>query len=342
MRFRGLARYIVRLVFPIALAAAQGQALAQDIRISHQWAAVTDARDRAAHLFAQEAQARAPELKFHVHANSSLGIKPRDLLGALQAEQIEMAVFPLVLAAPKVPEFSVAGLPALVPNAAAARALKGSEIYDMLQSIAEENGVRILALLWNPGGFLAKGREVSGPKSAQGLRIRVSDHLFGLMLEGAHASVAAMPSNEIYDAMKGGSLDAVVTTYETMLSRKLYEQAKFATVGNPSLFMGFSPLVMSMATWRRLTPGQQAAVEEAAALTDSHYEQVQRDVERRLVTTLRGAGVQVRQMTPEEYLAWLQLAQRTAWIEYLKINPRSRDMLMALVRNFLESVDGAK
>jgi hypothetical protein len=61
-----------------------------------------------------------------------------------------------------------------------------------------------------------------------------------------------------------------------------------------------------------------------------------------MVTTLRNAGVAVRRMTREDYLAWLQLAQQTAWLEYMKINPRSRELLMALVRNFLESVDDAK
>ena len=323
-------------------ALAQSAAHAQEIRISHQWAEHTDARDRAASIFAQEAELRAPDLKFRIYPNSSLNIKPRDLLDALQAEKVEMAIFPLVLAAPKVPEFSLAGLPALVPNFAAAQALKSSEIYEMLQSIAEENGIRILALLWNPGGFLAKSREISEPKSVQGLRMRVSDPMFGLMLKSAGASVTTMPSNEIHAAMKSGSLDAVVTTYETILSHKIYEHAKFATVGSPSLFMGFSPLVTSLATWKRLTPEQQAAVEEAAAISDSYYELAQRDVERRMVTTLRNAGVAVRRMTREDYLAWLQLAQQTAWLEYMKINPRSRELLMGLVRNFLESVDDAK
>ena len=151
-----------------------------------------------------------------------------------------------------------------------------------------------------------------------------------------------MPSNEIYAAMQSGSLDAVVTTYETILSLKIYEQAKFATVGSPSLFMGFSPLVMSLATWKRLTPEQQAAVEDAAAISDSYYALAQRDVERRMVTTLRNAGVAVRRMTREDYLAWLQLAQQTAWLEYTKINPRARELLVTLVRTFLESVDDAK
>ena len=312
---------VFRLACVIALVALlpmQG-ARAQEIRISHQWAEGTDARDRAARIFAREAEVRAPDLKFRTYPKSSLGIKPGDLLRALQDDKLEMAVYPLVLAADKVPEFSLAGLPALVPNFAAAQALKNSEIYDMLQAIAEENGFRILALLWNPGGFLAKSGGISEPKSVQGLRMRVSDPLFGRMLQAAGASVTTMSSNEIYAAMQSGSLDAVVTTYETILSLKIYEQAKFATVGSPSLFMGFSPLVMSTAAWKRLLPEQQAAVEEAAALSDAFYETAQRDIERRLVTTLRNAGVAVRQMTREDYLAWLQLAQKTAWADYTRI-----------------------
>ena len=167
---------------------------AQEIRISHQWAEHTDARDRAARIFVQEVEKRTRELSFRIYPNSSLNIKPSDLLGALQDESLEMAIYPLAYAASKAPEFSLAGLPALVPNVKAARALKSSAIFLMLQSLAEDNGFKILALLWNPGGFLGKQREISGPASVQGLRIRVSEPLFGVMLKDAGASVTTAVS----------------------------------------------------------------------------------------------------------------------------------------------------
>jgi TRAP-type C4-dicarboxylate transport system substrate-binding protein len=319
----------------------QSSAVAQEIRILHQWAE-SDARDRTARIFAQEAEMRAHGLKFRVYPNSSLNIKPRDQLDALQSGKLEMAVYPLVYAVSKVPEFSLAGLPGIVPNLAASQALKSSEIFAMLQSIAEDNGIRLLALFWNPGGFLARSREISVPKSVEGLRMRVSDPLFGLMLKQAGATVTTMPSNEIYAGMQSGSLDAIVTTYETILSQKIYEQAKFATVGSPSLFMGFSPLVMAQSTWKRLTPEQQTAVEEAAVIADSYYEAAQRDVERRLVATLSAAGVSVRSMTKDDYSAWVEVAQQTAWLEYTKINPRAQQLLVTLMRNLLASVDDSK
>ena len=61
-----------------------------------------------------------------------------------------------------------------------------------------------------------------------------------------------------------------------------------------------------------------------------------------MVTTLRNAGVSVRPMTKEDYTAWMKLAQQTAWLEYMKSNPRAHELLIALVRNFLESMDDTK
>jgi TRAP-type transport system periplasmic protein len=317
-------------------------AAAQEIRISHQWAEQADARDRAARVFVGEVEKRTRELSLRVYPSSSLNIKPSDLFVALQDGSVEMAIYPLVYAASKVPEFSLAGLPALVPNVEAAHALKSSAIFLMLQSLAEDNGFRILALLWNPGGFLGKQREISGPASVHGLRIRVSEPLFGVMLKDAGASVTTMPSNEILGALQSGSLDSVVTTYETMLSLKIYEVAKFATIGSPSVFMGFSPLVVSLSTWQKLTPEQQAIFDEAAAIADRYYESEQLNVERRTIATLRKAGVSVHRMTKEEYLAWLQTAQQTAWMEYAKVNPRARELLVTLVRTFLDDVAEVK
>jgi TRAP-type C4-dicarboxylate transport system substrate-binding protein len=118
------------------------------------------------------------------------------------------------------------------------------------------------------------------------------------------------------------------------MSLRLSEQAKFATVGT-SLFMGFCPLVMSLKTWNTLTSDQKTAVEEAAAISNAYFETIERDLERRVVTTLRNAGVTIHRMTKEDFVSWLQLAQQTAWLEYTKINPRAQQLLFTTVRTFL-------
>jgi len=99
--------------------------------------------------------------------------------------------------------------------------------------------------------------------------------------------------------------------------------------------MGFCPLVMSLKAWNTLAPDQKTAVEGAAAVSDAYFETVERDLERRVVTTLRNAGVTIHRMSKEDFVSWLQLAQETAWLEYTRINPRAQQLLVTTVRTFL-------
>jgi TRAP-type C4-dicarboxylate transport system substrate-binding protein len=325
---------VVCLALVLISACAPQSAVGQEIRVSHQWAESADGRDRAVRVFVQEVEARAKGLKFRIHPNSSLKIKPTQLLAALQTNALEMAVYPLTYAVAKVPEFSLAGLPGLVPDLDAARALRGSEMHAMLQSLAEAHGFRIVTWWWAPGGFFAKDLQIFGPASVRGLSMRAADPLFERMLVAAGASTSNMPSTDIAAAMRSGEIDAVATTYEAFMSLRLYEQAKFATIGS-SLFMGFSPLVMSLSAWNKLTPDQKVAFEEAAAISDAYFDAVERDLTRRMEKTLRASGVAIWRMSSEDYQAWLLLAQQTAWVEYATINPRAQELLLATVRKVL-------
>ena len=253
-----------------------GMAFAQEIRISHQWAEGIDGRDRAARVFVQEVESRAKGLKLRVFPKSALNIKPGDILGALRSNRLEMAIYPLTYAVDEVPEFSLAGLPGLVPDLDAARALKGSAIQTTLQEIAENNGIHIVSWWWSPGGFFAKRREISDPKSVQGLKMRAAEPLFEMMLHEAGALVTNIPSTEAYRALQSGSLDAILTSYEGFVSLRLYEQARYATIGS-TLFMSLTPLVMSLATWNGLTVEQREAIEQSADISDAYFDALQRD-----------------------------------------------------------------
>ena len=54
----------------------------------------------------------------------------------MQAGKLDFAVLPLVFGVKRVPEFSLALLPGLIPNLATARVLKGSEVHAKLQAVA--------------------------------------------------------------------------------------------------------------------------------------------------------------------------------------------------------------
>jgi len=320
------------LVFMLTLGPASQAVLGQEIRLAHQWAEAVDGRDRAAQIFTQEVEVRFPGLKVRVTSGSPL--KPAEVLAALQAGRLEMAVFPLSYASAKVPEFALAGLPGLVPDLDAARELKGSPMHTALQALAQAQGIRLLTWWWVPGGFFAKDLQIFGPASVRGVRMQATNPLFERTLKAAGASVTNVPSTDFAGAMRSDKLDAVVTTYESFMSLRLSEHAKFATIGS-SLFMDFCPLVISVAAWKKLTPAQQKAFEEAAAISDAYFDATQRDLARRMERTLRRGEVAIWRMSQDDYLAWLSLAQKTAWAEYATINPRAKQLLLETVRTVL-------
>jgi hypothetical protein len=41
-------------------------------------------------------------------------------------------------------------------------------------------------------------------------------------------------------------------------------------------------------------------------------------------------------MASKGFLIWLQLAQRTAWLEYAKTNPHTQELLVSTVKRLLE------
>ena len=61
-------------------------ASAQEIKISHQFKANTDGRDKATRLFVEEVGKRDKSLKFRIYPGSSLNIKPVAQLDALRAD----------------------------------------------------------------------------------------------------------------------------------------------------------------------------------------------------------------------------------------------------------------
>ncbi|MBX9589424.1 MAG: TRAP transporter substrate-binding protein DctP [Hyphomonadaceae bacterium] len=308
-------------------------AAARELKISHQFHASSDARGRAARIFAEELMLRAPELKVALFPQLALGLSRDEQLDALQAGKLDFAVLPLVFGVRKVPEFSLALLPGLIPNLATARTLKGSELHDKLQAVAAANGLRIVTWWWMPGGF-ATAKEVTTPASVKGLTLQ-SCGLAQKVLASAGARIADDPWGELSMRLEMGALDGVAVPYEDFISLRLAERAKFGTFGGPSILTCFSPMLMAKRTWDRLTAEQQRAVEEAAGVADTYFETSQIEAEKRALTAFRRAGAEVRALTHAEYMAWLQLAQRTAWADYVKASPASRDLLNTAIRVIL-------
>ncbi len=112
----------------VAACALVSYASAQEIKISHQFKANTDARDRATRVFVEEVNKVDQSLKFRIFPGSSLNIKPLAQLDALQAGSLEMSVFPMSYAVGKIPEMSITIMPGTITTLDQTLTLKGTPV----------------------------------------------------------------------------------------------------------------------------------------------------------------------------------------------------------------------
>jgi TRAP-type C4-dicarboxylate transport system substrate-binding protein len=325
----------VLLLALLTLLSAQ-QVSAREIRISHQWPAERDARDRAVRMFASEVTKRIPGISFAIYPNLSLHLKAEAQFEALQSGTLDMSVYVLPYAVKKVPEFSLAVLPGLYPSVKVARGLKGSKVSDQLEAVANAHGVHIVAWFWVPGGFVTRNREIGGPETVRGLRLRGGDPLFDLMLGHAGATPVDLTSDQLYQALRDRALDGALTSYETFVSTKIYEYAKHFTAGSPGIWMFANPLLIAKPLWDSLSDAEQQAFEQAAVVAEDYFDSTQNEAERTFVETFTQAGAKYHKFTFDEYLAWLRLAQQTSWRRYLAISPAAESMLKEVVETILD------
>ena len=329
------------LVIAAAFSVACGSATTQELKISHQFAARVDARDQAAQVFIDEAHRYAPHLKFGLYPESTLKIKPVAQFDALVSGQLAMSVYPLEYAAPKVPEFAIATFPFIPADLKMAMRLKGSPFHTRLQRVAEANGVHILTWWWLAGSAACKRGTVVGPTTVNGVRLRTPggslDSLFG---KAGAAVTQHTASSDIYQYLREGTLDCAVTSMESLVSYRIFEQSTTATLGGYKFFMIFEPLLISKIIWDGLTVDEQTAFERAAAAADTFFEGTQKEAEQKTSEAFQKAGAKVSKLELADYEAWLKMSKDQIWPEYRKLSQTADELFVSLLQSATRPSNG--
>jgi TRAP-type transport system periplasmic protein len=97
-----------------------------------------------------------------------------------------------------------------------------------------------------------------------------------------------------------------------------------------------TPLLISKAVWDRLSEEERQAFEAAAEVSEEFFAETQKDAERKFIETFTRAGAKYHKFSYQDYLAWLQLAQQTAWKEYFALSPKTESMLLEVVQTMLD------
>jgi len=305
------------IVAGLALAAitASATASAQTVlRASHQFpGGQGDVRDEMVQMMADKVAEADVGLEIEVYPGQSL-FKAREQWGALVRGRLDITALPLDYASGRHPEFSATLMPGLVRNHEHAQRLNDSEYMDMIKDVIQDGGARVLADAWLSGAFASSLNCITSPDTVEGQNFRAAGPAFEQMLEAAGASIASMPSSEIYTAMQTGVLDAANTSSMSFVSYRLYEQVECLTApGEHALWFMYEPILISEQVWQGLDEAQQQALTAAADEAEAFFAAEAANLDQQMVEVFEENGVEVVSMSKADYDAWLEIAKQSSY-----------------------------
>jgi len=310
----------------LAFTVAAGSAGAETLKASHQWN-TSDVRHQMVQIIADEVAKANVGLDVKIYPSKSL-YKPKEQWAPLTKGQLDITAFPLSYASSRHPEFDATLMPGLVKNHAHAARLNDSPFMADIKKIINDAGVIVLADTWLAGGFASKKECILGPDTMKGQVTRAAGKAFEQMLVGAGASIASMPSSEIYTAMQTGVLDAANTSSGSFVSYRIYEQVKCLTEpGKHALWFMYEPILMSKKSFDKLNKAQQAAIMAAGQKSEDFFAKAASEIDQKMVDTFSKAGVQVVSMSAEQADAWRKIANATSYAEFAKNVPGGKALL---------------
>lgn len=300
------------------------------LRVSHQFpGGKGDVRDEMVQLMAREVAAANVGLELQVYPGQSL-FKAKEQWGALVRGRLDMTSLPLDYASGRHPEFSATLMPGLVRSHERAQRLNDSEFMDMIKKVINDAGARVLADAWLAGGFASNQQCITSPDTVQGQTMRAAGPAFDEMLATAGASIASMPSSEIYTAMQTGVLDGANTSSGSFVSYRIYEQVTCLTApGANALWFMYEPVLISERSWNSLNEEQQAALMAAGEKAEVYFAKEAAGLDQKMADVFAENGVEVVNLSPEDYQAWLEIAQKSSYKTFSENVPNGQALIDA-------------
>ncbi|MBN8475292.1 TRAP transporter substrate-binding protein DctP [Sulfuritalea sp.] len=316
----------------LGLGSAPVLAQAKTLKISHQFPGGSidegDFRDRMVRKFAAEVEKKTNgALKFEIYPSGSL-VKPVEQWGAMANGSLDMSLYPLAYAGGRVPELNIGLMPALVTSYDQGLRWKDAPIGKELTRIVEEKGVKIITWVWQAGGIASRAKPIINPDDVKGLKFRGGSKEMDVMLKAAGASPTNVPSSEIYSAMQSGVLDAALTSSTSLISFRLHEHAKHVTTARDKTFwFMFEPIMMSKATFDKLSPDQQKIVMEVGAGLEKFGMDAAKADDQKLAEVYKSAGDGVQDMNEAAFAKWREVARNSAWKDFEEKIPNGKKLL---------------
>ncbi|MBN2752580.1 MAG: DctP family TRAP transporter solute-binding subunit [Rhodospirillaceae bacterium] len=202
------------------------------------------------------------EIEVKVFPNSQLGGQ-KDLIEGLVFGSVDMALVGTAVLGQFQPQISLFDLPFLFedrPHAYRSLDTVGMEIGKGL----EPRGIKLLGYMENGIRHMTNNAHpIKAPEDMKGLKIRVmTNKIYVEMMKALGASPTPMAFSELYSAMQQGTVDGQENPSAHIFTKRFFEVQKYASMTAHAYAP--EPVVISMITWKKLSPKHQKVIQDAA------------------------------------------------------------------------------
>jgi tripartite ATP-independent transporter DctP family solute receptor len=249
------------------------------------------------------------EITFKMFAGGVLGSE-KEVVEQVQTNAVQMTRVSLGIVGPVVPDVNVFNLPFVFRDQAHMRKIIDGDIGQEILDKITNSEFNLVALAWMDGGTrnLYTKKPVRQMADLKGMKIRVQGNpVFIDTINDMGGNGIAMATGEIFSALQTGVIDGAENNPPTLLEHNHYQSAKFYTLTEHLILP--EPVVMSKATWNKLTPEQQTLVKTLAREAQMEERVLWDKKSAEAETRLKAAGVEFITLTPEQKKAFFDATQ---------------------------------
>lgn len=201
-------------------------------------------------------------IEVKVFPSSQLGAQ-KELIEGLIYGTVDMTLTGTAELGTFQPQMALFDMPFLFKDRAHAYRALDSVGMDLGKAL-EPKGMKLLGYMENGIRHLTNNvRPVKAPADMKGLKIRVMNNkVYIEMMKSLGASPTPMSFAELFSALQQGTIDGQENPSAHIYTKRFYEVQKYASLTGHAYAP--EPVLISMSTWKKLTPAQQTIIQQAA------------------------------------------------------------------------------
>lgn len=256
-------------------------------------------------------------VEFQIFPQGQLG-QQREMTEGVQLGSLEATVAPAAFLGGFNPVVSILDIPFLLPDDdAKAQELRSGTFGKALCESFESRGVECLMLWPNGKKNFTSNKPLASMEDFSGQKFRVMDSAILIeQFKAVGATAIALPFGELYTSLQTGVVDAQENPLDTIRAMKFYEVQKHLVLSNHGAMEDV--VLFNPTFWASLPEEYRTVITEAfAEVIPDLIAHKQASVAASL-EEIKGAGVEVRELSAEEKAAFRETmypAARNAYIQ---------------------------